>query len=311
MTVAGRIDDAGFQQCQVVGQELARSQKDVTLEVVGMVECDWTQYIDDKGRELKFTDHADRALVYYNGVNYVGGLDDFLEFAAKQYEYEDLTDAAVYEERAVAEYNNHLLGTGSQFVFMDVQQDGEAPERIVLELYTELAPKTCENFRQLCTGEKGDVPTDDGKKVKLDYLGSPFHRVVQGGWVQGGDIVEGHGDGGYSIFGECFPDECFAVKHDGPGVLFMCNCGGPHTNASQFGIALRRLETLNEKFVAFGRVVSGMDAIQRLGETETDNDRPIVPTIVSFCHEFVPGDELVGLHDVDAKAAAIPKRKTG
>lgn len=106
-------------------------------------------------------------------------------------------------------------------MFFDIEIDGKAEGRIVFGLFGKTVPKTVENFRALCTGEKGQ-----GKMGKpLHYKGSAFHRVIPNFMLQGGDFTNGDGTGGESIYGEKFADENFKLKHVAPFYLSMANAG--------------------------------------------------------------------------------------
>eukprot|EP01132_Coremiostelium_polycephalum_P005249 gene5249-6532_t len=166
-------------------------------------------------------------------------------------------------------------------VFFDITIGGKDAGRIVMELFTEKTPKTAENFRALCTGEKGV-----GKSgLPLHYKGSTFHRIIPQFMIQGGD-----GTGGESIYGEKFEDENFEEKHTKSGLLSMANAG-PNTNGSQFFITTVPTPHLDGKHCVFGKVIKGMSVVRKIEHTETANgDKPVEPVIISNCGELKEGE---------------------
>jgi len=170
--------------------------------------------------------------------------------------------------------------------FFDITIGGNPAGRIVFSLYNDLVPKTAENFRALCTGEKGTGQS--GKP--LHYKGSGFHRVIKGFMCQGGDFTAGNGTGGESIYGEKFEDEAFPEKHTKPFLLSMANAG-PNTNGSQFFITVAPTSHLDGKHVIFGEVIKGKSIVRQIENYPTSSgDVPASPIIIADCGVLAPGD---------------------
>ena len=166
-------------------------------------------------------------------------------------------------------------------VFFDINIGGAPAGRIVFELFADVTPRTAENFRALCTGEKG--AGQSGKP--LHYKGSSFHRIIQRFMCQGGDFTRGNGTGGESIYGEKFKDENFTRTHDTPGLLSMANAG-PHTNGSQFFITTVVTSWLDGKHVVFGKVVEGMNVVQAMEAAGSRSGTTSAPVAIADCGQL-------------------------
>merc|ERR1712194_12539 len=162
--------------------------------------------------------------------------------------------------------------------FFDMQIDGKDVGRIVMRLRFDVCPKTCENFRQLCTTEEGE-----------GYVKSAFHRVIPGFMCQGGDFTNHNGTGGRSIYGEKFEDENFQLKHTGTGILSMANAG-PGTNGSQFFLCTAKTAWLDGKHVVFGKVLTGQDVVLAIEEVGSQSGATSKKVSISACGEM---EELV------------------
>jgi peptidylprolyl isomerase len=166
-------------------------------------------------------------------------------------------------------------------VFFDITIGDRKAGRLVFELFADVVPKTAENFRALCTGEKG--MGQSGKP--LHYKGSRFHRIIQQFMCQGGDFTRGNGTGGESIYGNKFADENFKLKHTEPGLLSMANAG-PNTNGSQFFITTVVTSWLDGKHCVFGKVVEGMNVLTEMEKVGSRSGSTSADVTIADCGEL-------------------------
>merc|ERR1711879_1142757 len=166
-------------------------------------------------------------------------------------------------------------------VFFDMTIGGAPAGRIVMELRADGTPKKAENFRSLCTGEKGM-----GKSGKaLHFKGSAFHRVIPDFMCQGVDFTAGNGTGGESIYGNKFADENFSLKLTGPGILSMANAG-PNTNGSQFFLCTVKTAWLDGKHVVFGKVTKGMDVVKKIESYGSQSGKTSQKVVIEDCGQL-------------------------
>jgi len=188
-------------------------------------------------------------------------------------------DSGAWEHLLKSQYTPPDTTTTTR-AFFDIAIGDEPAGRVEMGLYGKQVPKTVENFRALCTGERGDGAA--GKP--LHFEGCSFHRIIPGFMLQGGDFTRGDGTGGESIYGNKFADETpgFAIQHDRAGLLSMAN-SGPDSNGSQFFITVAETPWLDGKHVVFGEVLEGMDVIKAVEAVGDADGKPSKPVVITAC----------------------------
>ncbi|KFP20875.1 Peptidyl-prolyl cis-trans isomerase-like 6, partial [Egretta garzetta] len=256
-----------------------------------LVEFAWHEYLQEKKKELRCEVWAYASSVMcFVGGQLLGDEKELLKWSYHQWDYRDFKPEALYQAIAEDFYTKYLKNSQASsahvFVYLDIAIEEQPIGRLLFELFSDACPRTCENFRALCAG--GAKSPCDGRE--LTYKNSLFHRLVENGWIQGGDIITGKGDGGESIYGPTFEGsnyESFSVRHKGRGVLGMAN-KGRHSNSSQFYITLQPAPYLDKKYVAFGQLIEGTEVLQRLEAVPTCNERPTVACKIIHCGTFEP-----------------------
>lgn len=292
LLLAGRLDNEDFQKNFECFEFLKTDRpNEFTFVVLEMMPIEWEAHLVklqeriDKDKVASTT----QSIVYSEDMSEFWCGSSFamqmcLDTNFKLFPFpEDSTDPESYKNQALRRYKQFLARTGHKFCWFQIGIGNElVDQKVVFELFTDLCPLTCENFRHLCIGDCAEP--DQG--VQLTYRGSDFFRIVKEGWIQGGDIINNKGNGGHSIYGPEFPDECFSLRHTTEGVLGMAN-NGKNTNASQFYITAARNSWMDGKYVAFGRVIEGISVVHQIHNSDTKpNQMPIIPIVVADCGEF-------------------------
>ncbi|KAF7230520.1 probable inactive peptidyl-prolyl cis-trans isomerase-like 6 isoform X1 [Nothobranchius furzeri] len=285
LKIVGLVKDPNFHVAKCVAEGLKEKfpMDFQDPKILPLFDLDWHTYLCNKKRELRgeMWQYSSSVMCFLND-HLLGNEEELTSWAEINWNFTQpqALHLAVTEDC----YTKHLIKTGHVFAFMDVAIAGEAVGRLLFELFSDICPKTSKNFEALCTGEQGQSQSG----LQLHYKDSLFHRIVPNGWVQGGDISPGSkGNGGESIYGPTFEDECFGVPHSKRGMLGMAN-KGRHSNGSQFYITLEPTPWMDKTYVAFGQLIEGIDILKKLEEIPTKNERPIQECKVIACGLFEP-----------------------
>ncbi|ESO85751.1 hypothetical protein LOTGIDRAFT_195649 [Lottia gigantea] len=280
--VFGLLNDINFVRAKCCANDIHKQHPKVFNEPVikGMLEFEWDLYIEAKKKEIRGEawSFSENAIIFINN-QLIGGPNDFIFWAEENYQFQEFRPMPLYETLTEEGYKTTLNSKNHEYVYFDVNIGDEPVGKIVIELFTDVVPKTCSNFKSLCIGDKGTCIETDSK---LSYADTLFHRIVPNGWIQGGDVYHSRGNGGESVYGTVFEDENFAVPFSNRGIVGMAN-KGRHTNASQFFITLQPAPWMNTNYVAFGQIIEGTETLKKIEEQETMNERPVKDVKITDC----------------------------
>lgn len=289
-TVVGYMEDAQFQQCSEAADYLNTAHPDgYKVTARKLLGFEFEELRSKLVEQKKIEDPSARVIVVNETAGTAESAGAFLGRIVVDTEFKlfpsDDSDPNGYAALARKNHALYLKSTGAMFAWMIVKIGDMVQGRIVFQLYSNLVPRTCQNFLHLCRGDLPDAKGEDGAPVKLHYKNTTFYRAVKNGWIQGGDVSGLGGNGGHSAYGRFFPDESFAVKHNDVGILGMAN-DGEHTNSSSFYITLQKSEWMDSRYVAFGRVVEGLSIVNAIASVPTRHNQSFKEVVtISDCGE--------------------------
>lgn len=271
LCVVGKYQDPLFQQYMRAAMYLSETKPNISSSAEAYFETQFEQRLNQIKRQLggPFVQSKPSAALVWaecedGTVLYFKDAQKFFDWAFKRFKYEDGTNRALYKRFGNKAHRAAMDKTGRSYVHLSFQIANDPPEKVTFELFDEECPQTTKIFRDMMEDPK--------------FHGSLIHRIKDGAWIQGGDLVDG--SGGNSSLADV-RDESFRFKHDRAGMIGMCNRGYVDTGGSQFYITVKELPFLDGKFVIFGRVVSGMRTILRIGRSRTENERPLIDVRVT------------------------------
>jgi len=298
--------DAEFEKCRTALRHFASYKKNLKVESKRLFPMDYEVLIESLKKTPKFQESAimlyrpsTSPLIIVN-QKYIIKPQHLYELMYNLIGYEDNSPMFIYNRMAISEYAKYFQENRRyEYVYMDFVINHERysiPQRVVFELDMVSAPKTCKNFIELIKG----TTTPDGKK--LHYKDTIIHKVWNNGFIQGGDVENQKGKGGYSVYGKHFEDENYVLKHNAPGVLGMANDGLKHSNNSQFYVSLIPLPQYDNKFVVFGKVVEGFRVFKMMTKLPSYGTKPQYEIKIQDC----------GMYNYNLQKAEVikkPKRR--
>jgi len=299
LVVCGRINSGDYHKAKAIAEAVKPSLAGLTLKPLLPAEYDLFLAALQRDVGGQTWGHTAGVAVYTEAGGFIGDAEQLLVALRKSGIKAALPalnsdgSCSSWEELGTSAYASYLESSGQTYTYLEFSADGQKLGRLVFELQAKLLPKTSANFEALCTG---------ANPQGLAYANTPIHRIMAGGWIQGGDLVKGDGSGGASSFGEPLPDESFAVTHELPGVLGMANVG-PHTATSQFYITTRPMPTFDRKYVAFGRLIEGGKLLDFIGAFKTSLGKPVADLKVCGCG-LIKAEDITG-HDVEEAAVKL------
>lgn len=183
ITVAGRLDDPNYHRCLSIALRLVNDHLDsvqtIQVEYLPFFETQWEEFLKKKANKQKgaFYNHEESPLVYVNDKEYIGDQDKFMDYVLHTYKFKDDNDAKMYTDEATNACVKRVNESKTcKYAFMEFQC-GQNRLRVVYELFSSIAPNTCENFLGLCKGfKKADCEV-------MTYKGTEVSRVYKGMFI--------------------------------------------------------------------------------------------------------------------------------
>ncbi|XP_049873206.1 NK-tumor recognition protein-like isoform X2 [Pectinophora gossypiella] len=258
-TVIGNRVTKEFIYCanMVQGMHKYRSRKFDAPVIKGVTGVEWPHVLNDLKIQYGSPAHCLRsevAVIYNDG--FLGGDQELKDLIETRYLYHLVLN---YQKESTQNFVNFVKASGRSCAYLHISIDEKPIGTLIFMLYDDIVPNTCENFLRLC------------KQTKGGYSGTPVHRIVKDGWIQGG---------GFALKQTYLTCENFAIPNDKRGVLGMANAGRHIDCSTQFYVLLQPSEWMNARFVAFGQLIDGEKTLQEIEKVNTYYESPTSQIII-------------------------------